>query len=293
VRLLARIPDTDTARRVTQRADALLHYEKPTPASGIGARLKRAVLGAPTGALTATPPTEFDSTWETDGVMGKVPDGTGERAHWLTQALGVVPPEHWEARFGAPATELVRAALASEWKHAILHGWSRAAMVHHSGAWATALWDAWREMELDDSTTKYESMIRREMVTLMLPHLAPSDREVRVLAMMALPVAQLPFEPMVLINAVPVPWSTEYGRRVLRQLAPHVEAAAASPHWGGWTDALAAVAARLPAATLADALALERRTAAVDTPSPANRRQLEQFRQILQLRQRIHAEIPT
>jgi hypothetical protein len=293
VHLLARIAESETARRVTERADGLLHYAPPARAGGIGSLLKRAVLGAPVGRLTATPPTTYDPAWERDGIISKVPDGAGERAHWLTQALGVVPPEHWEQRFGAPAKELVRAALASEWKHAILYGWSRAAMVFHSGAWATVLWDAWREMELDDTTTKYESMIRRETITLMLEHLPRSDVEARVLALMELPLAGVPLAPTRLFHFLPTPWSAELSRRILRRLAPHLERESAAHQSHEWVDALPLVALNLSVETFVDALAVEQRAFEIDGRAPAFRLQHVRFRETLQLRQRIHEEIPT
>lgn len=292
-RLLSRLPESGTARRVTERADALLSYEAPKNRSGLWSRVKSAVGAAPTGTLAVSPPTSFDTAWEKDGIAARPPKGVGERAHWLTEMLALVSPPHWEQRFEAPADELIRAALATEWAHAILLGWSRAVLAHPAEAWAATLWEAWREIQLDEAL-KYETGARRRMLELLLGRMSRADAEARVLELAGTPLPETPLDLATLVEVVPEPWSADYGRRLLKRLQPQL-ATAAAVSWmpGTWFDVLPRIAGRLPPETFPDARDLEQGLSAIDTLTPAYQRRLEELQQTVALRQRIHEEIRT
>ena len=293
-RLLARLPRTGAAQRFATRADAMLEYDAPS-AGGLRARVGKVVGLAPAGTLTVHPPEQWNPAWERDGIAAKPPRGMGERAHWLVESLALVAPEHWTQRFDADPRSLIRAALKSEWGVPVLLGWSRAATAIGDATWAAALWDAWLDdVKRDDATTTLDSSARGSAMMALHRVLSLSDAESRALALMRRTPAELPIGLAVLVHVVPAPWSAEYSRRFLAELAPLLRAAASSSQWtpGTWFESLDAIAMRLAPAAFDDALALERDLSAADTLPPAYRRKLDELRDVVRLRQRIHEEIP-
>jgi hypothetical protein len=293
-RLLARLPDSDAAQRFTARAVTMLAYEAPS-VGGIRARLQKAVGMSSAGTLAVQPPVRWDAAWERDGIAAKPPKGTGERAHWLTESLALVAPERWTRRFGADPRTLIRAALDSDWALPVLLGWSQAAMNVRDEAWAAALWDAW----LDDAKSggaspRIESSARGSAMMALHRVMSAADAEERALALMRRTPTELPIGLVVLVHVVPAPWSSDYSRRFLAELAPLLDSAAAASQWapGTWFESLEPVAMRLAPPAIHDALALERNFSSADTLPPAYRRKLDEFRDAVRLRQRIHEEIP-
>jgi hypothetical protein len=291
-RLLVRIPESDSARRFAARADAMLDYEPPARATGVRARLAKAIGLGDAGTLIVRPPESFDPSWERDGLTAKPAKGIGERAFWLVQALAHVRPAHWQERFGASPQHLIRAALATDWSFTLLHGWSMATLLAGDAAWATALWDAWRELELDKSA-QHELSTRGLMLRQLHRHLPRAEAEARVLELMSRPLSELPFGLGVLVDVVPRPWSPTFGARFLARLREQVNAAASAEQWtsGIWFETLAPVALALSPESFADALDLERRLGEIDTLPPAYRRKLDELRDTVRLRHRIQEEI--
>jgi hypothetical protein len=158
-RLLARIESSPLATRARERADVLLAYAPPT--GGVLASLKSKLGGKAHGVLTATPPQAFDAAWAEDGLVEKAPQGLGARAHWLIQLLALVPPAHWERRFGAAPEALVGAAAKDEWANAVLGGWIEAARRFDARAWAAPLWAA--------RADKIEAGARADLAAALLP----------------------------------------------------------------------------------------------------------------------------
>jgi hypothetical protein len=103
-------------------------------------RLKSKILGGE--ALEVTLPDKLDPPAKRDGVGGTVlRKALGEKANWLAQMLSLVPPAYWSRQWNRPPQKLVQAALASEWKEAVLLGWLLAAMRCREPDWADALVD--------------------------------------------------------------------------------------------------------------------------------------------------------
>jgi hypothetical protein len=63
----------------------------------------------------------------------------GERAWWLYQMIGSLPPSTWCASFARGPDELLLAAKESEWHHVLWKGWALAASRHRDSTWAEAL----------------------------------------------------------------------------------------------------------------------------------------------------------
>jgi hypothetical protein len=182
----------------------------------------------------------------------------------------------------------------------VLQGWSLAAIAVGDHAWAAALWDAWLdEPALDDPKLGHapayqERLARGRLMITLHRAMSADDAESRALALMRRATSELPFGLSVIVDMVPTPWGVEYSRRFLAELAPLRAVAAATSQWapGTWFESLEPVAMRLAPASFIDALALEQRISSLDALPPAYRRGLDEFREIVRLRQRIHEEIP-
>ena len=112
--LLSRLSDSAYARRMAERARALVR---------IGKR------------IDASLPEELDDAAARDVVITKPPQGTGERAWWLQQILAATPLAVWE---GDPA-KLVRLKVADNLEAAVHAGWAEAAARQRSAEWGAAL----------------------------------------------------------------------------------------------------------------------------------------------------------
>jgi len=292
-RLLARLPESEAARRFAACADAMLDFEPPTRATGVRARLAKAIGLGDAGTLIVRPPDAFDASWERDGLTAKPPKGVGERAHWLVQSLALVRPAHWQERFGASPSDLIRAARATDWSFALMQGWSLATLFTGDAAWATALWDSWRELKFDDKSAAHEVAARGTMLLQLHGHLPRAEAESRVLQFMSRPLGELPFGLGALLDVVPRPWTAEFGVRFLARLREQLTAAASAAQWtsGIWFETLTPVALALAPESFSDALDLERRIGEIDTLPPAYRRKLDELRDTIRLRHRIHQEI--
>jgi len=293
VRLLARIADGESARRFVARADAMLDYEPPASTSRLRAKLAKAIGRGDAGTLVVRPPEAYDAGWERDALVAKPPKGVGERAHWLVQALALVPPAHWQERFRASPVDLVRAAGATEWSFAVLQGWSLATLLTGDEAWASALWDAWYERKLDDRTTALEAPVRGTMLLQLHRRLPRAEAEARALDLVTRSPAEMPFGLGTLVDVVPRPWSTTFATQFLARVREQVNAAASAAQWtaGIWFETLVPIALALSPESFADALDFERRLGELGDIPPAYRRKLDELRDTIRLRQRIDQEI--
>jgi Family of unknown function (DUF5691) len=123
--LLARLPESALRKRMLDRTRTLLRFKLN--------KLKRKMLEI---AL----PEACDKAMQRDGIEPKPHhQGIGEKAWWLQQMLGLIPPKIWEQESGWEVSELIAVAKRNEWKSVLLEGWSQAAQVCRDGEWAEAL----------------------------------------------------------------------------------------------------------------------------------------------------------
>jgi hypothetical protein len=123
--MLARAPGSALGRRMFERARPLITFK-------LG-RLKRK-------EIEIRLPEKCDKAMQRDGVEPKPAlRGIGEKAWWLQQMLGSIPPKAWSQESGWQASELIGAANKSEWKDVLLDGWSVAAARSLDAEWADAL----------------------------------------------------------------------------------------------------------------------------------------------------------
>ena len=102
---------------------------------------KSAILQRP--RIEVVPPDEADASMIRDGVNPKPPAGTGvgEKAWWLAQIVGAVPPSTWSTAWSIEPEKLIRAADGHEWREPLVAGWLTATERFRDAAWAHALWD--------------------------------------------------------------------------------------------------------------------------------------------------------
>lgn len=103
--LLNKLPGSKLVRRMTERVKPFLTY-KP-----------RGMLGLKKPTLEITLPEKFEKGWARDGLEQKsVPYSMGEKAWWLGQMIGRVPPSVW-----GNAGEVYKAA-DKDWKNLVYEG---------------------------------------------------------------------------------------------------------------------------------------------------------------------------
>jgi hypothetical protein len=126
--LLARLPGSALAARMTERAMRLIT---------LGTTMLRRAR------LDVVLPEAADAAMIRDGITPKPPAGTGvgEKAWWLAQIVGAVPPSAWTAAWSLDADRIVRAVADHEWREPLVAGWLAATERYRDAAWARALWE--------------------------------------------------------------------------------------------------------------------------------------------------------
>ncbi|GGM10315.1 DUF5691 domain-containing protein [Dactylosporangium sucinum] len=114
VELLALLPDSDYARRMTERSAACVRVQG--------------------GRVLINPPAACDKGMRRDGIAPRPPAGVGERAWWLEELLTRTPLRVW----GEP-DEFLRLPVTDEWAAVLRRGLARAAAGQRDPRWATAL----------------------------------------------------------------------------------------------------------------------------------------------------------
>jgi hypothetical protein len=275
-RLLARIEISPFAVRARERADAVLEYT--APGTGVFGALKSRLAGKGHGSLSASPPAAFAREWADDGLLEKPPAGTGERAFWLRQILSLVPPAHWEQRFGATAESLVNAASKTEWAEPVLAAWTDATMRFEARGWADHLWTARVAREKPESLAELAAIIFPLMDATVVHETA-----------VAIVGGASPQAWNGILAAVPRPWSRDLAEAFLKTLMR----AFANTQLGwqevsAWRATLEIAAPALPIATLDQVLALDPPPA--ETPAAQLRNAFDAFRTVLAIRKRIDQE---
>ena len=123
--LLARLPDSRLVQRMTARARKLLAWKS----------------GLLRSSLEVHPPAGLDEALLRDGLEYKPPTGTqmGEKAWWLAQIIGLVPPQAWSAGWNKRPAVIIELARKHEWEEALLMGWTQAALRSEDEEWLEAL----------------------------------------------------------------------------------------------------------------------------------------------------------
>lgn len=195
--LLARLPDSALVARMRQRLQPLL---------SVKASRNSAIIEVSEVA-------QLDKSMERDGIDSAAPAGFGQRAWWLRQMIGVVPPRLWTVGMLTPAM-LVAAARDNDWSAAVQEGWTQAAVRHGDPRWAAPLLSEWISKLAIDHAVRLTPLISG-LVGL----LAPTEREQVLLSMLSAlrgPIHHTPL--MILLRASRHPWSEVFSAALVEAL---------------------------------------------------------------------------
>ena len=251
-RLLWKLPKSEVARSVRERADRLLDF-----------RPERGEL------VVELPPEKYEKSWLGEGIVETPPSGVGRRQWWLAQLLAAVPPNRWTERFSCRPELLVRAAQAGEHAAALLDGWSSAVLRFGAAEWAAPLWDAWLGREawgrlVEAPLHALGLLLTRDEADARFARLFAVERELRWL------------------EACPVPWPPSVTRAFVSGLPGATHA---------WSQLLSTAALALPLSALAE-IEIVHRAPTEDYFANQYARALERFEATLELRRRLAKEIP-
>jgi hypothetical protein len=196
--LLARLPESRLCARMWERVQPLIQVVPGAPGRIFGLGRKRA-------SISVALPDECTKEMVRDGVERK-PEAHdkqfGERAWWLIQMLGMVPPARWSEAAGVLPEALLEAA-EGEWRAVLLHGWAAGAERARDPAWAEALLRA----------ADCPILLQEKLFDV----LAPARREALVLELLRKPLAQ-DHPAYAALRACKHPWSDPFSRAVLGSL---------------------------------------------------------------------------
>lgn len=197
--LLTRLPESRLAARMRERAH--VHMS-----------LKRRMLR--TAVIEVTLPIGYDSAMQRDSIEQK-PHGTlGEKAWWLQQILGTLPPHEWTTQWRLTPSELIAAAAQGEWRELVLGAWLVATTRHSDADWAEAL------------LTSGALPVAAEVETLI--DVLPAERRERYVTQIIRANAPLT---ATLLRHCTHPWSEAFGRTVLAYFRSQISSGPRPPSW--------------------------------------------------------------
>lgn len=212
--LLARLPQSRLAQRAIARAGALV-------------KVKRRALGG--RVLEVELPAECDQAMLRDGIEPRPPTGVGERAWWLEQIVGHVPPAHWASAHGLGAEAMLAAAARTDVADALFRGFARATANSADDNWRCA-WIANPQLE--------PALLSRALAGTARATSAYVTAVTRALDANAPRAAELP-------GTVPGPWDAGFSRSVVRFIRAIVLAPGDWATWQSRRELLGLASARV------------------------------------------------
>jgi len=270
--LLSKIPGSALARRMRERADAMLLVDS-------GGDQK----------LVCRPPEEIDKGWERDGIPRKVPTGQGKRAVWTETVLGLVPPGAWSTKFSRPPAELIETIRDDNFSRPVLLGWTRAAAAFSpsdpaSRDWLRPLWDYWRAFAGGDD--KKLRVVVEPLQTLLgaMPRESAEEVFQEILQTTARDGG---VDLLGLLSLIPRPWSAAFAGGYLGAVREAVRLGTDNRSYQ-WATSLGIAARAIPQSRFAAALGpwdLPSAEGRAQWHSQAITRELEKFTETVSLRQ--------
>jgi hypothetical protein len=262
-RQLACMPDSRLARQMARRAASLL-----------------------TSRMEVRLPTELDDGWRRDLGVDRPPEGMGQKAGWLLRTMALVPPSHWEDRFGRHPWRLVEDIAPEE--VVLAEGLTRATLLHHAGAWMGPLWDWWQARVGERGG---QGGVVDELRAALLERMPPEQTESRVVPLLE-GAGDAALEAM--LEALPTPWSAGFSRQYLAALHQHVASlgAEAAGFSLPWRRSVAIAARALSPAVLDEALEPLPLARSRSWRIRQWRAQLNAFAETTRVRQHLVEEIP-
>jgi hypothetical protein len=127
---LVRLPESRLVARMVARVAPLLTFK-----------------GGWRPRIEVTLPEACDKAMIRDGIDPKPSATMGEKAWWLCQMLGAIPPAHWCKVWRTDPRTLQQAAgRNNEWRGVLMDGWRRATERCRDVAWAETLVESWPQL---------------------------------------------------------------------------------------------------------------------------------------------------
>jgi hypothetical protein len=205
MKLLARIPGSAFSQRMFARADAILSFQKKA--------------GKHKAHFVFTLPESVTQEWRRDGIALKKPEDL-TLSLFQGLILPYIPPSHWEERFSATSSELIKAAEANEGEFkALLPGWLQATQLFHSMTWGGPLFDWWYK---EHKGQYYFSVDDMHLCSELLHSLPETEREAKLLPLLERGENRL-YATSALFTLLPRPWSKKFSHYCLQFFKKFVE----------------------------------------------------------------------
>ncbi|NCC30954.1 MAG: hypothetical protein EOM24_02895 [Chloroflexia bacterium] len=189
--LLATLPTSRLAQRMTARALALVHYR-----------------GGLLAQLSLELPETCDEAMQRDGISPEPPQGLGKRTWWLVAIVARTPPSAWCEAWSRSASTLLATRMPKEWREPLLNAWITATLAFGDQAWARAL--VAYGLENSDTVNVFP----------LLALISPTEREPLVLTLLkANEKAPQHGLTRQLLDAHLTPWSNQLARAILDHFA--------------------------------------------------------------------------
>lgn len=263
-RLLGRLPESDVAQRIRQRALSLVRMGEVTSAAVAPSRFAREHSAS--ALAVQLPPEPLDPELEHLGVAANPPPHIGKRQWWLSQMVSALPPALWTQHLGGDPRQIVAEAATNEFAHALLDGFTSAAVRFDAQSWFAPLYDAWADRNLPPSglTTNPIAVLGRR--------LTKQDAEPRMLALLDSDRASL-------LTVFPRPWPAGVARKFLAELTKYRP---------GWASLLGSAALAIPVQLLPEVVPVPETLD--DVYAGSYLRALDRFQIVAQTRRAIHEE---
>ncbi len=209
--LLARLPDSAFAARMTQRATDWVSVADGHLVADLSDRLDDA----------ARRDGVADDTVHTAYRLDGAPYGS---AGWLRRIIAATPLRHWEALFDGPG-QAIRIGMPADLLGPVTAGWADATLAQGDTRWAATLF----EVLTGTPTLGADPEVRRRLFELL-----PLEQRVRYLRTLD---SSWLAEVELLLQAVPRPWPIPLAQHLVRLLMDRAHLAAARPGAPGLSPA--------------------------------------------------------
>lgn len=194
MRLLAKLPNSAFSQRHKQRLSQWLRFEK-------GGLLKK-------NKIVLELPETYDKAWLADGIEEKPPQGKGEKAWWLEQALAYVPPAYWSESWQLSPDNILALLAKHEWQSSLMAGWKLALQNDPDANWAEAFLARFNFLE-----SELWQVLSTQQAERLASHFLAETKSDPIRLSKVLPV----------LNYLKHPWSVDFSKQVIAQLRRYTE----------------------------------------------------------------------
>lgn len=272
-RFLAYLPRTELAQRMEARATELIRQGGES--------------------LICDPPENLPKDWAQDGIPKQVPSGRGKRAFWAESLISLIRPAFWTEHLEISPSDLIRQILDDNFATVVVRGWTNAVLAFRNldvtaEEWLEPLWKDW-----SDYVTGRPPQAAGEAYAMMqqlIPNLPATlvERTISKLLTNLPDPTEFPMEDF--LNVMQTPWSAKFGAEYLKMTRLILQSRSDNAAYR-WAGTLLIAAKSLPVECFAAAFqpwvikdANAFRVSGVE-------RQVNQFVELLKLRQSFYAEL--